>query len=138
MSNYELKRLVYGDSVHGGTGSIKLSTDETKYTNSFPITHHDSVHGILIEIAGTRYGSAVNLQMQQAPKPLGPWSDVLNVITLGSGGSEETPAALDQVNFLTPPSGVTFYPYMRMKFSISDAGTSATLTDIYRTMRGLK
>lgn len=139
MTNYQMIPLLSKDTVHGGTCSIRVVTNETKYSRVFNITHEDSVDGFSIEYMGYRWGGALTVQLQQTMNGnAGPWSDIGSSYDIGSGGaSEANPATLDVIKSHVPASG-TFLPAMRLKVTTAVADTGVVLEDLFRTVRGLK
>ena len=139
-NNYQTIPLLYKDTLTGGTCSIRVVTNQTKYSKPFNITHLDSVHGLSLHYVGYRWGGAMTVQLQQTLNGnAGPWADIGASYDLASGGvSEANPATLDEIHTHIPAAGTTFLPALRLKVTTAVAGTGVVVEDLFRTVRGLK
>lgn len=139
-NNFETKSLLSTDTLHGGTTNLVIYASETKYTPHWNATHLDSIYGVAVEYVGTRYGGNVTLQLQQSMNPgrASSWADVGSSSLFGSGGTSGSPASVDSIVQYIPAVSATFLPFLRVKITCASGTTQATITDLWRTARGLK
>lgn len=131
---YQMMKIINKNSV-AGTENITLIPSETKYTGTHVLSHLDSVDGFYVEVAGTRYGADVIMQLQQSCTG-NLWEDVTLPIYLSSLGTVGVPVAFRYQIAMQKPVIGPFMPLLRFKFT-SEALTGATISTLNISQRGL-
>ena len=109
---------------------VGIPVSTTQYIELGPITHLDSVWGILFSVQGVTSGVGVpTIQFQQAIDPTGTWTDLGAAINFSGN-----PASIDALR--KPATATeTLYPFCRLKI-VTPANASAVVTRVIRTIRG--